>query len=218
MNKVALFFSYLFHPLFLPIIVTYLFFNRLLMTNPAFGWIVYGIIFFNTMLLPYLFYRHVRKKNELKPNGEKKIIILSLVFNLYCYVLMAAILKYFGVGVYVESFFFSIVVITLTALVVNFFWKISLHLLAMGGVVGFVLSYMFFFNVNILPVFYIVLMVAAMVAASRLALNAHTPAQIYAGFIAGVGLTMLTSYLNLLYYFSYYFNESGLKSMNILSQ
>lgn len=207
MNKVALFFSYLFHPLFLPIIVTYLFFNRLLMTNPAFGWIVYGIIFFNTVLLPYLFYRYVSKKNALKPDGEKKTIILSLVFNLYCYTLVAALLKYFGLGVYVESFFYSIAVITLVALVVNFFWKISLHLLAMGGVVGFILSYVFFFNVYILSVFSIVLVIASVVAASRLALNAHTPAQIYAGFLTGVGLTMLTTYLNLLYYFSYYFNQ-----------
>ncbi len=207
MNKFAQFLSYLFHPLFLPLIVTFLFFNRLLMSNPVFGWIIYGIIFFNTLLLPYFFYHYIQRKNTLKPNGEKKTIILSLVFNLYCYTLVAALLKYFGLGVYMESFFFSIAVITLVALVVNFFWKISLHLLGIGGVVGFVLSYIFFFNVNILTVFVIVLFISGLVAASRLRLNAHTPAQIYAGFLVGVGLTMVTTYINLLYYFSYYFNQ-----------
>ncbi len=207
MNKAALFFSYLFHPLFLPIIVTFLFFNRLLMTNPLFGWIIYGIIFFNTLVLPYLFYRHIERKNASKPKGEKKIIILSLVFNLYCYLLVAALLRYFGLGIYMESFFWSITVITLFALVINFFWKISLHLLGIGGVVGFVLSYIFFFKVNILLVFVISLLIAAFVAASRLRLNAHSPAQVYSGFLVGVALTMATTFVNLLFYFSHYFNQ-----------
>lgn len=207
MNKSALFFSYLFHPLFLPLIVTFLFFNRLLMTNPLFGWIIYGIIFFNTLLLPYLFYRYIDRKNALKPNGEKKTIILSLFFNLYCYLLVAALLKYFGLGIYMESFFWSIAVITLFALVVNFFWKVSLHLLGIGGVVGFILSYIFFFKVNILIVFVIGLLISAFVAASRLRLNAHSPAQVYAGFLLGVALTMGTTFVNLLFYFSQYFNQ-----------
>ncbi len=205
--KSALFFSYLFHPLFLPLIVTFLFFNRLLMTNPLFGWIIYGIIFFNTLLLPYLFYRYIDRKNALKPNGEKKTIILSLFFNLYCYLLVAALLKYFGLGIYMESFFWSIAVITLFALVVNFFWKVSLHLLGIGGVVGFILSYIFFFKVNILIVFVIGLLISAFVAASRLRLNAHSPAQVYTGFLLGVALTMGTTFVNLLFYFSQYFNQ-----------
>ncbi|MCD6366826.1 MAG: hypothetical protein J7L46_04720 [Bacteroidales bacterium] len=207
MNKAALFFSYLFHPLFLPLIVTFLFFNRLLMTNPVFGWIIYGIIFFNTLILPYLFYRYMDKKNALKPDGERKTIILSLTFNLYCYLLVAALLKYFGLGIYMESFFWSIAAITLFALVINFFWKISLHLLGIGGVVGFILSYIFFFKVNILIVFVIGLLISAFVAASRLRLNAHSPAQVYTGFLLGIGLTMGTTYLNLLFYFSQYFNQ-----------
>jgi len=205
MNKVALFFSYLFHPLFLPLIITFLFFNRLLMTNPVFGWIIYGIIFFNTLILPYFFYRYMERKNTLKPNGVKKTIILSLAFNLYCYLLVAALLRYFGLGIYMESFFWSIVIITLFALVINFFWKISLHLLAIGGVIGFILSYIFFFKVNILIVFVIGLLISAFVAASRLRLNAHSPAQVYAGFLLGVALTMATTFVNLLFYFSQYF-------------
>ena len=177
------------------------------MTNPLFGWIIYGIIFFNTLLLPYLFYRYIDRKNALKPNGEKKTIILSLFFNLYCYLLVAALLKYFGLGIYMESFFWSIAVITLFALVVNFFWKVSLHLLGIGGVVGFILSYIFFFKVNILIVFVIGLLISAFVAASRLRLNAHSPAQVYAGFLLGVALTMGTTFVNLLFYFSQYFNQ-----------
>ncbi len=208
MNKAALFFSYLFHPLFLPVIVSFLFFNRLLMSNPLFGWIIYGIIFFNTLVLPYLFYRHMERRNSIKPNGEKKTIIFSLVFNLYSYTLVAVLLKYFGLGIYMESFFWSIVVITLVALIFSFFWKISLHLLGIGGVTGFILSYIFFFKVNILLVFVIALFISALVAASRLRLNAHTPAQVYTGFLLGIGLTMGTTYLNLLYYFSYYFNQT----------
>jgi len=207
MDKVALFFSYLFHPIFLPIITTFFFFNRMLMSYPVFGWTIYGIIFFNTLILPYLFYRYIQKKNTLKPNGEKKTILYSLLFNLYSYALVAILFKYFGIGIYIESLFFSISAVTLVALIISFFWKISLHLLGIGSITGFTLSYIFFFKVNILTTFVVILIVSAIVAASRLRLNAHSPAQVYAGFIVGVGITMLTTYLNLSYYMSNYFNQ-----------
>lgn len=206
MNKLALFVSYVFHPLFLPIIVAFFFFNKLLMSNQIFGWIIYGIVFFNTLLLPYLFYNFIQKKNALKPNGQKKTILYSLGFNLYSYVLVAILIKYFGLGMYMESFFYAMVIITLVALVVSFFWKISLHMLGMGGILGFVLSYILLFNINTLSVFIIVLFFASIVAAARLMLQEHTSAQIYAGLLTGVALSMLTCYFNKVYYFSVYFN------------
>lgn len=85
----------------------------------------------------------------------------------------------------VYSFFLSVIVSLAISLFINSYWKISVHMLAQGGVFGTLLA----LNVihpnldMIYPVLSIVM--AGMTAYSRLYLEAHTHGQVYAGFCLG---------------------------------
>lgn len=85
----------------------------------------------------------------------------------------------------------AVVAITLVALI-NRWWKISAHLTGLGGLVGGILCYCL--GISGVPSW---TMVAVLMAISwilmwaRLYLDAHTPAQVCAGWLLGIACTFL---------------------------
>jgi membrane-associated phospholipid phosphatase len=94
----------------------------------------------------------------------------------------------------IAQFYLVTVIIVLLNLTINFKTKISSHMLALGGFVGYAFVFHSLMNVaGFVPILVFVL-VSAITAAARLKLNAHTPTQIYIGFFVGL-LTGLAAYL-----------------------
>lgn len=78
----------------------------------------------------------------------------------------------------------SLSVILLTA--ISFFWKISAHMIGLGGLLGVVLVLGTKFpTFEVLYPLLGVLVLCGIVASSRLFLQAHRPSEIYAGLILG---------------------------------
>jgi len=79
----------------------------------------------------------------------------------------------------------------LVSMMVNLFWKISAHLIGAGGMVGAVIgiSLRLSLDLNLLIIGLIIL--SGVIASSRLILKAHDHAQIYAGFLLGLGCMLL---------------------------
>lgn len=80
-------------------------------------------------------------------------------------------------------------------MMITFFWKISIHMLSIGATIGFVMAiglrYEWLMPHIVLPL----LLLAGLVGYSRLKLNAHTPAQVYVGFIAGFMVMLVGIFL-----------------------
>ncbi len=74
---------------------------------------------------------------------------------------------------------------TLINVGVNFFWKISAHLAAIGGLTGGVFVVCDIFRLNPTSLFIGVVLSVGLVATSRLTLKQHTPAQVIGGFANG---------------------------------
>lgn len=88
----------------------------------------------------------------------------------------------------------------LAALFINFAWKISAHTLGVGGLLGGIMGVSRIHLMNPYWGFIAVLVIAALVATSRIYLKRHTPMQAYAGF--GLGFiavfgAIFTSYIHL---------------------
>ena len=76
------------------------------------------------------------------------------------------------------------------AFVISYWWKISLHLIGIGGVTGVLLSLSIRMGLGITPSLIAMIVVASIVATARLHLNAHTPSQTMSGYV--LGLFMVT--------------------------
>ena len=77
--------------------------------------------------------------------------------------------------------------VLLVATVITFFWRISLHTIGMGGIVGFFVEMIIShsFHQSMMVVFMITVILAGLVGSARLYLGAHTSAQVYAGYAVG---------------------------------
>ena len=71
------------------------------------------------------------------------------------------------------------------AVIFNIVWKVSIHSIGIGGIIGtlLIISQLLFVDVKI-PVI-IVILIAGIIASARLSLDEHTPAQIYTGLLIG---------------------------------
>ncbi len=83
----------------------------------------------------------------------------------------------------IEAFMLSSLITVYIAMGITFFWKISMHMIGFGGFAGALLGVSYLHALNLFWPFVVVLVIAGLLGTSRLYLNAHKPAQVYAGFM-----------------------------------
>jgi hypothetical protein len=83
----------------------------------------------------------------------------------------------------------------LLTLIVTYYWKISLHMTGIGGLCGAILALAIIWPVDLRFLLAALFIVAGLTGTSRLILNAHTPAQVTAGFFAGLVPQMMVIWL-----------------------
>lgn len=97
------------------------------------------------------------------------------------------------------SMFIGVCLALFVALFVNFFWKISVHAIGIGGLLGAIMAAAKIQFMNPPWLFILVLLAGGLVCTSRIILEKHTPWQVYAGFCLGFICTFGASYISLLY-------------------
>jgi membrane-associated phospholipid phosphatase len=73
----------------------------------------------------------------------------------------------------------------LVAAIVSYFWKISIHLIGIGGVTGMISALSVKYGIDLLNLQILLLMISGLTASARLYLGEHNPKQVYTGFIFG---------------------------------
>ncbi len=70
--------------------------------------------------------------------------------------------------------------------IINLKYKISAHMVGLGGVLGILISVSYLIKFNMTPYYIAVILIAGLVGCARLILNEHKPAQLYLGFFLGL--------------------------------
>jgi len=83
----------------------------------------------------------------------------------------------------------------LMAALINLRWQISTHMMGIGGLIGALLAICFFMQLPILTAICICFIVAGAIGFARLAIQAHTPSQVYIGFFVGCFIHLTLFYL-----------------------
>ncbi len=87
-------------------------------------------------------------------------------------------------GVIPNFLFGALLTISLVS-IINFKWKISLHMSAIGGLIAMLFTMIFFYQYYSIVFLCISLLLAGLIGTSRLILDEHTPFQLYSGFVLG---------------------------------
>jgi len=199
-RNLAIFISYLFHPLWMPLYVFLIFFNlqyKAHMFSHGNSWLyILLLIFLNTILIPVFLFYFMRKFGligSLQMESRKDRFLPFLVTGIF-YLTTAYVLNQVEVFENLAHVFYFSAVLTFIGLILTSFWKISIHSMALGAVTGLIiyLTGLQFFDAPWLA--YSTIMVSGLVGFARLKLDAHSPAQVYGGYLLGVlafSLTML---------------------------
>lgn len=183
--------SIIFQPIFVPLYSLILIFNANTYITYAVQdevkLFIYGITVMNTIILPmgvfYYFYKaklidtiHMHTARERSLPFLTIVVFQMSTFYVFSQAPMPSLFPNLVLGAA-----FSVA----TAFVINLKWKVSIHMLGMGGIVGTLIGLMLRYQVDALNLVIALVLVSGLVGYSRLKLNAHTPLQVYVGFILG---------------------------------
>lgn len=121
------------------------------------------------------------------PNREQRILPFIFISAIYIFVTVMFYWK-FPIPNLIRLMAIVSAIVVFGALV-TFFYKLSIHSLAIWGTVGMLLPLNKVSEVNgLLVPTTIAFVIAGMVMSSRLALNAHTPREVLVGSISGLAI------------------------------
>ena len=191
-KKLARGISYLFHPLLIPSYTLLILLN----INPfishtiplSYKLILAGMVLLTTFIFPLVFtwllyhlafvssFFLVRKEERTYP-----ILAISIFYYVSYY-----LLKGIHVSTIFSYYMLGATLLSILALVVNFYFKISLHMIAAGSFTGLFLGLSLNFGINLQAEVLSAIILAGIVGYARLESNTHKPAEIYSGFALGV--------------------------------
>ena len=193
MRSLANIISYLFHPL---LIATYgclvVFFGLtetiyFIFTPFRLKLVLTFTIFAFTFLLPLLNLLILHKLGYVSSFmiENRKERTYPLLMTALCYFGLFYMIYDFNIWPAIKLFILGGGLCIFSAAIINMWWQISAHMIGVGGLIGALLAICYFMQMPILIAICVCFIVAGFIGFSRLKLNAHTPAQVYMGFIFG---------------------------------
>lgn len=192
--------STLFHPLLVPTYALLLLMNlqthTILVLPVNYRYIIVAFVFLTTFVLPSIIIFILLKFGKIKTlemhSRQERvlpmIIIAGAFFGTYY------LLKQTSVTGLMALFMVGATMLVLVALMINYITKISLHMTAWGGMFGTFLGLAISFHYDLTSILFLIVFVIGIIGTARLKLDAHTPAQVYSGFLLGTGVMVLLFY------------------------
>lgn len=187
--------SYIFNPLLMPSIGLLMIFN----SGTYLSYIpfeakrlIFMVIFAGTFLIPASFipiFIYFKIMNTVEADSASQrvvpLVLTGVIYFCTFYMLRAIPIPF------VNVFILSAMLCILINAVIIVKWKISSHLIGIGGLTGLAIGLLVRMNADIAYFLIFLILTAGFLGYARLRLKAHTPAQVYTGFL--LGLTIVGS-------------------------
>ena len=186
-------FSYLFHPLFIPVIATWYlaFIQAGYFTGIPYGEKIYILIrvAYNTIFFPaftIILLKALGFINSIFLKTQRERIIPYIATNIFYFWMYLVFRNQPDVPLILTAFIFGIFLSSSFALLANIYFKISMHALGVGALLGLLLIVIFSGSSYgvFLPAMLVILL-TGFVCTSRLIVSNHMPFDIYAGIFIG---------------------------------
>ena len=193
-TTLAKFFSVIFHPLLIPAwaYLALVWQGNLLLLRVPFNlvWTLGGLIFLTTFLLPtaiillMLCFKMISSLSmPLRSERIGPLVVTAIFFYMTYY-----LLKQLQIAPVIYLYMLGATLLAVISAAVTLWWKISLHSMGVGALVGAFAGLALLSPANYSFLLIVSLLMAGITASSRLLLSAHKPAEIYAGFATGASL------------------------------
>jgi hypothetical protein len=186
-------FSYIFHPLFIPLYVTWFlafihpsYFSGLSVHEKVFVLIrvAYIMIFFPVITVFLLKQLNFISSFFLKTQRDR--IIPYVACGIYFFWMYLVFKNSESAPIILTVFIMGIFLSSSAALITNIYYKISMHAIGMGGLLGIFLIIMRSNTMLMTLPMSLALLIAGVVSSSRLIVSDHTQKEIYMGLLVGI--------------------------------
>ena len=188
--KPAKIISIVFHPLMMPVYGMAIIFSA----PTLLGYLPFNvkkllllIMLVNNVLLPlsflpFLIHRNIITSWAIIERRERNI---PLIITAILYCVTSFIIFRLPIPLFLKSFIFATAVLSLMVTVINFRWKISLHSVGAGALIGLVLMLSLKMLAPLDLYLISAIIAGGLILSSRLKLNLHNPQQVGVGLFAG---------------------------------
>ncbi|MDL2290003.1 phosphatase PAP2 family protein [Paludibacteraceae bacterium OttesenSCG-928-F17] len=190
MQKFYRIISTVFMPLFMPTYGTLLLFQSENFTYlpPYFKWVTIGGTFLLTVIFPMVPILLMKRSGMISDlfisNREERV--MPYLFTFLAYAIWTFFLwRMLEMPMYVVALALGASISIFLSVIINVKWKISAHMVGIGGLVGGVFGVCYRLAINPIWLFLLVIFVAILIGLARVEQKAHTPSQVLAGFILG---------------------------------
>ncbi|HVZ96587.1 MAG TPA: hypothetical protein VG847_06915 [Chitinophagaceae bacterium] len=190
----AYFFSYVFHPLFIPLIAAW--YLAFIHEGYFIGISQHDKVFIllrvaaNTILFPgatILLLKSVGFIKSIFLKSRRERIVPFVAANIFYFWMYLVFHNQPEVPSVLTAFILGIFLASSAGFFANIYYKISMHALGMGALCGLVL--VIIYSNSVYPVFpaaMVIFLLTGLVSTSRLMISDHTPFDIYTGIIFGI--------------------------------
>jgi hypothetical protein len=200
LKLIANFISYLFHPLFIPIYAGYF----LMFIHPTYFvgygaqqkyWllirIAYTMVFFPIITVLLLKATGFIESVFLKTQKDRIIPYIACgIFFFWGYLVFR---NQPSIPSILTAFTFAVFLSSSVALIANIYFKISMHAIGMGGVLGLFFVIMQSNTMLMTGPLSVALLLSGMVCTARLLISNHSNKEIYMGLLVGIGCQLVAA-------------------------
>jgi membrane-associated phospholipid phosphatase len=193
--KFSKFISYFFHPINFSIIGAFLYFVFL----PKFIFkpqehLILAVVFISTYVFPLILlflmkhFKMIQSYHMITVEERKfpTILFISISFFVGIHLYKTQIVNILSL------FFIGYGLCLVGAYIFLYFkQKISLHTAAVGGLIGFLIYYSYFFELNLIYLIAFFFLLSGVIASARLKLGAHSLREVIIGFLIGFGTQLI---------------------------
>ncbi len=188
--------SAIFHPLLMPTLGVIILFS--LSTYISFSLstqakrLIVFIVFVNTAIAPMfviLFFKKIGYIKNILLN-ERSDRIYPTTITLFLYMFTYYLFRESNLPYLLNFFIIGATFLTFIGLIITLFWKISIHMMSMGGLTGFLICISLVLTYEIPLLILLSILISGLLGTARIKLNAHNPPQVYAGFLMGVSVML----------------------------
>lgn len=156
------------------------------------------VLLINTALLPLLSLLALKRMGlvtSLNLEKREERLYPLLLGTVLLYLSWILFRKLNLPGLY-STFLFGATLLTLAILIISWKYKISMHMASIGAVVGMLLGLHIQGYASAIPLIAVSLLISGLTGSARLILRAHTPDQVYSGFLLGTGTILMVFVLS----------------------
>lgn len=150
--------------------------------------IIYALVFFTTLLIPvfvsfWLLRNGWINSLHLETAQERRFPYL---ITGTCYFFTFYFLRQQHISSLIYLLFFGATLALSFTFLINLRWKISAHMVGIGGVIGALMGISIRLGIDYRMLLLLLIFFSGISGAARMLMKAHSPAQIYSGFLVGV--------------------------------